>query len=169
MNGTDTKQHEVCLGLGSNLGDRLAILRATCQALAPYVTITAKSPIYETHPAYVTDQPLFLNAVVRGTTTLDPMGLLYTVKDLEIELGRKPTFRYGPRVIDIDIILMDQLAFHTTELSIPHSLMAERVFVLKPLADVAPDWVHPVLNKTVTQLLDALPPGDMATRLEDGL
>ncbi len=168
MNEPDVKQHEVCLGLGSNLGDRLAVMRAAAEALAPYVTITATSPIYETHPAYVTDQPLFLNAVVRGTTTLDPMGLLYTVKDLEIELGRKPTFRYGPRVIDIDIILFDQLAFHTTELSIPHSLMTERIFVLKPLADVAPDWIHPVLNKSVTQLLEALPPGDMATLLEDG-
>lgn len=169
MNGTDTKPHEVCLALGSNLGDRLAIMRATCKALEPYVTLTAKSGIYETHPVYVTDQPLFLNAVVRGTTTLDPMGLLYTVKDLEIELGRRPTFHFGPRVIDIDIIFYGQMAMHATELSIPHTLMAERLFVLKPLADVAPEWVHPVLNKNVTELLAALPPGDVADKLEESL
>ncbi|MDD3182003.1 MAG: 2-amino-4-hydroxy-6-hydroxymethyldihydropteridine diphosphokinase [Alphaproteobacteria bacterium] len=163
------KSHDICLALGSNLGDRLAIMRATCEALAPYVTVTARSAVYETHPVYVTDQPLFLNAVVRGTTTLDPMGLLYTVKDLEIELGRRPTFRYGPRIIDIDIIFYDQLALHTTELSIPHSLMAERVFVLEPLADVAAEWVHPVLNKSVRELLAVLPPGDRATKLDQGL
>lgn len=169
MTQTELKQHEVCLALGSNLGDRLAILRATCEALSPYVTITATSHVYETTPAYVTDQPIFLNATVRGTTTLDPMGLLYTVKDLEIELGRRPTFRYGPRVIDIDIIFFDQLALHSTELSIPHSLMHERVFVLKPLADIAADWRHPVLNKTVQELFDALPDRDTAHRIEGSL
>ena len=169
MTDTDNKQHEVCLALGSNLGESLKVLRATCEALAPYVTITGKSHIYETSPAYVTDQPHFLNAAVRGLTTLDPMGLLYTVKDLEIELGRRPTFRYGPRVIDIDIIFYDSLALHTTELSIPHSLMAERIFVLKPVADIAPDWMHPVLNKSISQLLAELPPGDTANRLDESL
>jgi len=169
MNDTVKKQHEVCLALGSNLGDSLKVLRATCDALAPFLTITARSSIYETEPAYVTDQPPFLNAAVRGTTTLDPMGLLYTVKDIEIELGRRPTFRYGPRVIDIDIIFYDNLALHTTELTIPHSLMAERIFVLRPVADIAPDWRHPVLNKSVTDLLAALPPGDIARPVDEVL
>ena len=162
MTDIQEKKHDVCLALGSNLGDRLAVLRATCEALAPYVTITARSGVYETQPAYVTDQPLFYNAAIRGSTDLDPMGLLYTVKDIEIELGRRPTFRYGPRVIDIDIIFYDHLALHTTELTIPHSLMAERIFVLQPLADIAPDLRHPVLNKTVTELLSSLPEGDAA-------
>ncbi|MGE4351070.1 MAG: 2-amino-4-hydroxy-6-hydroxymethyldihydropteridine diphosphokinase [Bdellovibrionales bacterium] len=169
MTNTTEKTHDVCLALGSNLKDRLGVLRATCEALEPYVTLTNKSRIYETHPAYVTDQPLFLNAAVRGKTALDPMGLLYTVKDLEIELGRRPTFRYGPRVIDIDIIFYDKLALHTTELSVPHSLMAERIFVLKPLNDIAPEWVHPVLNKSVAQLLQELPEGDTTSMLEEGL
>lgn len=169
MTDTNVHQHEICLSLGSNLGDSLAMLRQACAALAPYVTITAKSGIYRTKPAYVTDQPLFLNAAVRGTTTLDPMGLLYTVKDIEIEMGRLPTFHYGPRLIDIDIIFYDALALHTTELAIPHALMAERLFVLKPLSDIAPDWPHPVLNKTVAELLAALPHGDEATLLDESL
>jgi len=166
---TQEKTHTVCLALGSNLGDKSAILRMACEALAPYVTLTARSPIYETKPAYISDQPLFYNAVVQGVTSLDPMGLLYTVKDLELELGRKPTFRYGPRVIDIDIIFYDQLALHTTELTIPHALMAERIFVLKPLADIAPELRHPVLNKTVQELLNALPQGDEAILIDEPL
>ena len=169
MTDNQDKMHDVCLALGSNLGDKIDVLRATCRALAPYVTISATSSVYETQPAYVTDQPLFYNAVIRGTTKLDPMGLLYTVKDIEIELGRRPTFRYGPRVIDIDIIFYDSLALHTTELTIPHSLMAERIFVLKPLADIAPELRHPVLNKTVQELLNALPKGDTAIPVEASL
>lgn len=168
---TDHKehQHEICLSLGSNLGDRLAMLRKACAELAPYVTITAKSGIYQTKPAYVTDQPLFLNAAICGTTTLDPMGLLYTLRDIELEMGRLPTFHYGPRLIDIDIIFYDTLTLHMTELTIPHTLMAERLFVLKPLSDIAPDWQHPVFNKTVAELLAALPTGAEATRLSESL
>lgn len=165
MNEDIPAQHEVCLAIGSNLGDRLAVLRATREALSPYVKITASSAIYETKAAYVSDQPDFLNAVLRGTTMLDPVGLLYTVKDIELELGRRPTFRYGPRVIDIDIIFYDDLVLHTTGLSIPHQLMAERVFVLKPLADVAAAWQHPALDKTVSELLAVLPDQDSALRI----
>lgn len=167
MNDVNTSPaHDVCLAIGSNLGDSLAVLRATLTALAPYMNITAVSGIYETKAAYVTDQPDFLNATLRGTTPLDPVGLLYTVKDIEIELGRRPTYRYGPRVIDIDIIFYDNLLLRSTELSIPHVLMAERVFVLKPLADIASDWRHPALNKTVVELLAALPDQESATRIE---
>lgn len=158
---------EVCLALGSNLGDRLALLRAAREALAPYVRVTASSSVYETVPAYISDQPLFLNAVLRGFTKLDPIGLLYTVKDIEIELGRRPTFRYGPRVIDIDIIFYGQTKMATPELTIPHALMAERVFVLKPLADIAPEWVHPVLGQTVQTLLEALPDVDTAVKTNE--
>lgn len=163
---TETERHEVCLAMGSNLGDSLSALRAAREALAPYISFTAISPVYETKAIYVTDQPDFLNAVVRGTTTLDPIGLLYTVRDVEIEIGRQPTFRYGPRVIDIDIIFFDNLVFHTTELNIPHKLMAEREFVLRPLADVAPDWMHPVLKKPVRDILAALPGPQQAKAIQ---
>lgn len=154
---SDLPLHNVCLALGANIGDRLGTLRRARAALAPYVNVTATSPIYETAPAYATDQPAFLNAALRGETALDPLKLLFTVKELERELGRMPTFRYGPRAIDIDILFYDDLEMHTSELTIPHPLLCERVFVLKPLADVAPDWIHPAAKVSVKTLLDLLP------------
>lgn len=166
MNDPTPLPVEVCLALGANVGDRLASLRAAREALAPYIEVTAASRIYETDPAYVTDQPLFMNAALRGVTALDPMGLLFTLKDIEQEIGRRPTFRYGPRVIDIDILFYGGQQVHTPELTIPHALMAERVFVLKPLADIAADWVHPALGRNVGELLAALPEADSA-RLTD--
>lgn len=152
--------HKVCLSLGSNLGDRLANLRAANKALAPYVTLTNVSPIYETAPAYVTDQPYFLNAAVTGHTSLDPHALLYTVKSIERDIGRQPTYRYGPRVIDIDILFYDSLHLATPELNVPHALIAERPFVLRPLADIAAEWKHPVSGLSVRTMLDALPDQD---------
>lgn len=149
--------HQVCIGLGANLGDRAASLRAACEALSHYIQIEAKSPIYETAPVYASDQPTFLNAALKGQTSLDPTKLLYTIKDLERELGRMPTFRFGPRLIDIDILFFDDLEVATSELTIPHPQLCERIFVLQPLADIAPDWVHPVAKVTVRKLLDLLP------------
>lgn len=149
--------HHVCIGLGANIGDRAASLRAACEALSHYMTIEAKSPIYETAPVYASDQPPFLNAAIKGQTALDPIKLLYTMKDLERELGRMPTFRFGPRLIDLDILLYDDLELVTSELTIPHPQLCERIFVLLPLADIAPDWIHPAAKVTVRELLDLLP------------
>lgn len=141
------------------------MLTAGREALAPYVEVTAVSCVYETPPAYAFDQPLFLNAALRGKTKLDPKSLLYTLKNIELDLGRRPTYHYGPRVIDIDIIFYGDLQMHVPDLTIPHTLMAERVFVLKPLADIAADWVHPGLGKSVAELLSVLPDVDTAIKV----
>ncbi|MDD5586996.1 MAG: 2-amino-4-hydroxy-6-hydroxymethyldihydropteridine diphosphokinase [Alphaproteobacteria bacterium] len=149
--------HKVAIALGSNIGDRLANLRRACAGLARYMTIAAKSPVYETAAAYVTDQPDFLNAAVTGETALDPQALLFTVKQIEREIGRQPTYRYGPRAIDIDILFYDGLRLTTPELTLPHALLAERTFVLRPLSDIAADWPHPGTGITVGAMLKALP------------
>lgn len=148
--------HSIYLALGTNLGDRNANLRAVVEALAPEVVVLAKSRIYETPAWGVEDQPPFLNMVVKGETELAPAAVLSSVKQLERELGRKPTFRWGPRLIDIDILLYDNLVLDARELVIPHPHLHERAFVLVPLADLAPDLIHPVLHKTIRALLDVV-------------
>jgi len=154
VNNTEwqAKLARVFLGLGSNLGDREAHLRAALRALAPAVTIETVSSIYETEPVGYLDQPRFLNAVCSGTTGLPPLALLRAIKQLEHDLGRVPTVRFGPRVIDIDILFYDHLVLDTPELQVPHPRLAERAFVLLPLAEIAPDWRHPLTRQTARQM-----------------
>ena len=147
----------VLLALGSNLGQRIDHLRAARQALATRVTIGATSPIYETEPLYVTEQPAFLNMVLRGDVGLSPEELLAFIKKTERDLGRAASVRFGPRVIDIDIIDYDGRQLQRPDLVIPHPRVHERAFVLRPLAEVAPRWSHPRSGKTALQLLRALP------------
>ena len=147
---------EVTLALGTNLGDRLANLQATYRALPPAVTLTASSPVYETPPWGVTDQPAFLNCVVRGRTALPPLALLDHLKALEVTLGRLPGVRYGPRLIDIDILLYGAQIVDTPRLQIPHPRLSERAFVLVPLAALAPDEHLPQGGRTFRALCDAL-------------
>ena len=143
----------VYLALGTNLGHRKNNLNEALQVLSPQVKISAVSRLYETAPAYVLDQPAFFNIVVKGQTALAPVDLLAYLKQIENGLGRKKTIRYGPRKIDLDIIFYNSLILNTPDLQIPHPRMAERGFVLRPLADIAPDFVHPVLKQTVAALL----------------
>ncbi len=148
--------HTVYLALGSNLGDRRGNLAAALQRLRELMEITTISSIYETEPVGYLDQPRFLNIVCRGKTTLSAQELLKYAKDIEVAIGRQPTFRNGPRPIDIDIIFYDNLHITQEDLTVPHPRMAERAFVLAPLAEIAPDVIDPVSGWTAQQLLDAV-------------
>lgn len=147
--------HKLYLGLGSNLGDRQAHLLAAAAALAPEVRVQRSSPIYETAPWGYTDQPSFLNQVLEAETDLDPGALLAHLKAAEKLLGRQTRFKNGPREIDIDILLMDDLVLNEDRLRVPHPGLHERAFILTPLADVAPDLVIPGQTRTVNELLAA--------------
>ena len=147
------ENHIVYLALGSNLDDRLANLKQAITALSPQMEVKAKSHVYETPPWGYTEQPTFLNQVIKANTYLEFEPLLKHIKRLEIALGRKPSFKNGPRLIDIDILFYDDLVLNTASLVIPHPHMHERGFVLLPLMDIAPDLVHPVHKKSVREML----------------
>ncbi|MDD3288935.1 MAG: 2-amino-4-hydroxy-6-hydroxymethyldihydropteridine diphosphokinase [Alphaproteobacteria bacterium] len=161
-----TKQHKVYLSLGSNLGDRLRFLRDAVARLEPYMDIGERSCVYKTAPLYVTDQPEFFNAAVSGVTDLDPLVLLYTIKEIERQVGRRPTYKYGPRVVDIDIIFYDRICMDLPELTIPHMRMRERAFVLRPLSDIAKEYEDPITGKTIEELLKELPENNDCLSLE---
>lgn len=144
--------HLTYLSLGSNLGDRLANLRSAISHLPPKVNHIIQSPVYETQPWGYSDQPDFLNQCIKANTSLEPFDLLAYLKGIEVALGRKETFRFGPRLIDLDILIYDDLVMDTPTLTIPHPRIAERAFILIPLADIAPELYHPVLRKTIQQL-----------------
>ncbi len=152
--------HRIYLGLGSNQGDRERHLSAARGALPPAVRVLHSSPIYETEPWGYEHQPRFLNQVLEAETRLRPISLLKYLKALERDLGREATFRYGPRVIDIDILLYDRAVMRTERLVLPHPALHERAFVLVPLADLAPELLHPTIKRTVAELLDELDSGE---------
>lgn len=154
-------EHLVYLGLGSNLGDRDALLRRALDRLTPAVRVTRVSSVWDTAPALVTDQPRFHNAVAEGLTTLDPFALLRLAKEIERALGRMPGPRYGPRPIDIDILLYDDLLLDTPNLTIPHPGLVERPFALAPLAEIAPHAWHPGLAADAATLSAAAPSADI--------
>jgi len=149
-------RHIVFIALGSNLGDRQANLQAAIQALPPAVRVQRTSPIYETEPWGYREQPDFLNMVLQGETELSPSELIASLKKMEALLGRQATFKNGPRVIDLDLLFYDDLVLENAGLTIPHPGMAERAFVLVPLADLAPDKVHPGRKETVKELLEGV-------------
>ncbi len=146
------------LGLGSNLGDRMANMQDALNHLGKSngLRITGVSPVYETAPVGGPEQPDYLNAVAEIETSLDVHGLLNICLTVEAKMGRKRNEHRGARNIDIDILLFGEEQIETDRLSVPHPRMHERAFVLMPLADVAPQAVHPLTGKTVKELLNGL-------------
>ena len=153
---------KVALGLGSNVGDRVSMIEGAITALRDGgIDILARSGLFETRPWGVTDQPRFVNMATVGETTLTPRDLLDLLKAIERELGRVPRERWGPREIDIDLLLYEEQVVDETDLQVPHPLMQDRDFVLVPLAQIAPDWRHPILQRTISELAEALTDTDV--------
>ncbi len=149
-------KHKIYLGLGSNVGDRRAYLEAGLAALPLAVSVLRRSPIYETEPWGFADQEKFLNMVAEAETELSPQDLLKALKGIEAEVGRIPTFRNGPRQIDVDILLYNDLILDEDRLRVPHPALRDRAFVLVPLADLAPELRIPGGQENVGELLNAL-------------
>jgi 2-amino-4-hydroxy-6-hydroxymethyldihydropteridine diphosphokinase len=142
------------VGLGSNLGDRRSNLENAVERLgSPELRVPRQSSIYETEPRDVADQPWFLNQVIEVETTLFPRQLLRRLQKIELDLGRRPTVPKGPRLIDLDILLYASAKISTPGLEIPHPRLAERRFVLEPLAELAPDLRHPLTGHTIKEML----------------
>jgi 2-amino-4-hydroxy-6-hydroxymethyldihydropteridine diphosphokinase len=142
------------LGLGTNLGDREANLRAAVEALrSERVVVVRESSIWETAPRDLLDQPFFLNQVIEVATDLFPRQLFERAKQVERKMGRVAAVAKGPRLIDVDILLYGDVVVSVPGLEIPHAAMAGRRFVLEPLAELAPGLRHPVIKRTVRQML----------------
>ena len=146
----------VYLSLGSNLGDRQKNLEQTLVVLSQRLRVERISSVYDTEPVGNTDQPRFLNLVCQVSTSLEPPALLALLKGIEFKMGRLPNTSNAPRPIDIDILLYGDRIIDTPDLVIPHPRLMERAFVLIPMAEIAPDIVHPANGKTVKELAKGL-------------
>lgn len=141
------------IGIGSNLGNRQENCFRAVEILEKRgIKVQKKSSLYETEPWGVKDQPRFINMVVQIETTLEPNDLLRLLKAIEREIGRQDSFRWGPRMIDLDILLFNALVLNEENLQIPHPCLHEREFVLRPLNEIAPDIIHPVFHMSIDKL-----------------
>ena len=146
----------IFLALGSNIENRKQHIETAITFLHEKVYDMIVAPLYETKPRYFENQQNFLNTVLRGFTDLEPRELLQFTKTVQQKVGRVERFRNGPREIDIDILFYDHAVYKDAELEIPHPRLQERDFVLQPFSDINPDFSHPVLKKTIRELLDTL-------------
>ena len=155
----------VFVSVGSNLGERQKNVLAAIRALQDdQATLVAASGLYETEPTDLEDQPWFINAVAKLSTTRSPGALLELCQEIERSLGREKGVRFGPRVLDIDILLYGDDVVDTDDLTIPHPRMSERRFVLVPLAEIAPDLADPRTGEPFAQMLQRLDEGKKALR-----
>ena len=148
---------EAYIGLGSNLGDSVRNLRAALDMMGEFAVDVQPSSVYRTAPQGFRNQPAFYNAVCRVATRLTPFELMERLLDIEAAVGRQRTFRNAPRLLDMDILLYNRLVLNSPPLVLPHPRMAERLFVLRPLADIAPRLRHPVNGLTAIEMLRSLP------------
>ena len=155
---TTTSTYVAYIGFGSNIGDRLKHIQNAIHALSKTEGITVKeiSSVYKTDPIGYEAQGEFLNGVIAIQTSLPPLSLLHTLKDIETVVGRQHRIRWGPREIDLDILIYGDLCVQTEKLVIPHPEMHLRGFVLAPLAEIAPNLVHPVCQESIQTLLERL-------------
>lgn len=141
------------IGIGSNLGDRVKNCLSAIELMEKeHITVIKRSSIYETEPWGVNNQPLFLNMVIEIETVMNPVELLNILKDIEKKMGRENSYHWGPRIIDLDILLFDNLIVNMDNLIIPHPFLHKRDFVLKPLKEIAPDIIHPLLKRRIDEI-----------------
>jgi len=145
----------VFIGIGSNIGDRRRNIESAINSIRREgIKITKISGFYETEPWGVKNQPYFINGVIEVETELSPIKLLLLLKRIERDIGRKKAMKWGPREIDLDILLYDDIILKSEILNIPHPFLEDREFVLKPLCEIAPNLIHPVLKKPVREILN---------------
>jgi 2-amino-4-hydroxy-6-hydroxymethyldihydropteridine diphosphokinase len=150
--------HIAYIGIGSNVGNKAHQCESAISEILKinHHKLLAKSSFFKTQPIGYTFQDWFVNGVIKIETDLEPLDLLRILKTIESQLGRTETFRWGPRTIDLDILIFDDMEMRTEDLQIPHPLLHERQFVLIPLAEIDRDLIHPVLKKTIGELLNNL-------------
>lgn len=160
--------HTVYISIGSNVGKSIENCRKAISVLEEtrHIELKKTSKFYQTEPVDYTEQAWFINAVIMINTTLEPAQLFNQLKIIEKKAGReRDGIRFGPRVLDLDIIFFDNVVLESSDLAIPHPRMHNRRFVLRPLCDINPDLVHPILNKTMADLLEDLP--DQGQRIKE--